>query len=191
MKIVILFASVTTVFLSAAGVGCSRTQRAGETQMSLSSSKETYVSGQQIVLPVTFHNQGKRACRVSTVPEAAVSIATVTRDGVQIEPAITTAEYIDGFANFLKANLSTIGPSGSISLSLTSGPRGVTGDRPALATYARQIDDEALVTLWPVDTPGRYVVTARYELPVLPNASADLCPATGASVPVSFVVSER
>ena len=172
-----------------AGTACTRERTAaGSLDVQFSPSKQQYRSGEEVVISVSLRNSATKACRLSGVPEGSVSVLSLTRDGASVQPATTNGTYIDGVAGFLTSNLVLVEPGAAISMSLRSERWLATRDRLALATSAPTESDEASVALWPVDQPGRYVLTATYLVPTLAGAATDRCLTSGTAVSTSFTV---
>jgi hypothetical protein len=160
----------------------------GVVGMRISSSKANYRSDEQIVVSVLLSNLGRKACQIIKVPEGTISILSVTRDEVRIEPVATLRTYIDGFRSFLVSNRVVVAPGASLSLSLVSDHYLETGDRAALSSSTLDESDEASVARWLVDQPGHYTVTARYFIPNMVGSPAGLCSTSSEPVSTSFTV---
>jgi hypothetical protein len=150
--------------------------------------KAQYARGEQIVLSVEVRNTTAGACQVSQVPEGVIVVLSLTRDGEAVAPAQTSGSYIDGFAAYLRRNLVSLAPGKSVTMSIRSERSGAVEDRPALETSAVDGLDEAALSFWPVDAPGKYTLSARYVLPPLADAPADVCLASGDPVSADFTV---
>lgn len=156
--------------------------------MQVTPSKPAYARGEQIELSIVLTNRQGIACQVSSVPQGAIMILSLTRDGAPVVPVLTDGSYINGFASFLASHLAPLAPGASLTVRMTSEDSLVVGDRRALITSALGEQDEASQSVWPVDRPGVYSLSVRYVLPPLPDAPADACEASGDVARASFTV---
>lgn len=161
-----------------------------DVRMTLTSSKAEYTRQDQIALSIGLTNTGRTDCAVGRVSEGTVTIVSFLRDGVPVAPALTNGSYINGFADFLSANLVPLRPGASLSVPWTSEGGTSVEDRRALRTSSLDNFDEAALAFWAVDVPGKYEVSARYVHPLLPAAApaGNPCLASGEAASVAFTV---
>jgi hypothetical protein len=151
-------------------------------------SKPEYARGEQIVLSVELTSTEANACLVSQVPAGSLTFVSLTRDGNVVSPVLSIGNYIDGFTSYLNANVTSLAPGGAFTMLVKSDESEATGQRQELETSSLNSLDNAELAFWPVDEPGRYTLAVRYALPHLPNASSEVCRASGEPVQTQFTV---
>jgi hypothetical protein len=186
-------AAATALLLAAvlaANAGCTKGKPAtGGVAVRLSPAKATFAHGEPVTLSLVLDNRTGKACRAGGVPEGVVKVVSLTRDGAAVTAVQSTADYIDGFATFLAANLVPVAPGRSLSLSLTSRPHATDAARTGLESSELDANGQAAVAFWPVDQAGRYTLTVSYLVPPLPGEPGDLCAVAPTAVSASFTVS--
>jgi hypothetical protein len=167
--------------------GCTKTQErapagnGGTATVAVQAGQSTYTAGQPVRLAVTLTNTWNQTCRLTTSAMGGISVLELTRDGSPVAPQITEASFINGFQWAVAGTLVDVEPGKSVRFDFAS-------DDGTFNTYAADARGGAEVSLWPVDTPGRYAMTIAYLRPPLPNVPADPCQVAGASATVNFTV---
>ncbi|MCF0092887.1 hypothetical protein [Micromonospora sp. MH99] len=189
----VALAGCLAVLLLATTVGCRRSRPApapsGGTAtvgLTVTASQPAYRVGEQVNLRLKLVNNRDAECRLSRVPDGAVTVLSLTRDGAPVAPAIGAAAYYRDFTAYLIENLVPVSPRGSVELTLGSDPQSPVG--AALTTSASDGRGGATVTWWPVDQPGAYRLVVGYLRAPLPDVPADACAATAEQGTVDFEV---
>ncbi|MFI7430459.1 VWD domain-containing protein [Micromonospora sp. NPDC049836] len=150
-----------------------------------------YRAGDQVRLDLTVTNSTGSACALPTSAVGTVQITGVRRDGRDLTPALTRSFYDDGITASAGAGLTAVEPGATATVALT-GVRLHDGGAPGdvvLRSVAATDDGGGLDSLWPVDAPGRYEVTAGYvTLPV--TGATNLCPGATALRSTTFTVGD-
>jgi hypothetical protein len=179
--------------LAALVAGCTPTPPGGApgpaaaAGLRLQPSKASYRLGEAVEIAVIVGNTGSTPCKVGGVTPGSITVRSLTRDGTPEIPGITVAEYVDGFASFLSANVTSIAAGRSVTLDWRSDAT-ADGKNPALSTYTLETGDEAAVARWPVDRPGRFQLSAAYLWPPFPGSPSGLCPISAEPVSASFEI---
>ncbi|MEU1588308.1 hypothetical protein [Micromonospora sp. NPDC005710] len=181
------------LLLMATTVGCRRsrpssTPTAGPATVGLkvSAGQPSYRVGEQISLRLELVNNRDTDCQLSRVPDGAVTVMSLTRDGTAVAPAVGGAAYYRDFTAYLVENLVRVPPRGSVEVTLGSDPQSPVG--AALTTSAPDGRGGAAVTWWPVDQPGAYRLVLGYLRAPLRGVPADACAATAEQGTVAFEV---
>ncbi|RQX18653.1 hypothetical protein DDE19_07065 [Micromonospora ureilytica] len=174
-------------------VGCRRSRpspapTAGTATVGLtvSAAQPSYRVGEQVSLRLKLVNNRDAECRLSRVPDGAVTVMSLTRDGTAVAPTVGGAAYYRDFTAYLVENLVRVPPRGSVELTLGSDPQSPVG--AALTTSAPDGRGGATVTWWPVDQPGAYRLVLGYLRAPLRGVPADACAATAEQGTVAFEV---
>lgn len=146
-------------------------------------SQAEYTAGQPVVLTFTVTNGSGRECAVAALPDGALTITAVSRDGAALEPALAPASYLDGLENLMLAGLAPAATGTGPQVEVGSAGRGALRS----VTWS---PDGGVLARWPVDQPGEYAVTAVYAYPQLPGRPAGVCTGTTAPVTVAFTVGD-
>ena len=179
-----------------AGTGCTRTTSKPKPNsghgksgvvMKITPAKPEFAAGEPIVLSIELTNGEEGPCRVSRVPEGALSLVSLTRENEAVAPGFGYGSYIDGMASFLRSNLVPLAPGASLFMEIKSDRDNAMEKRLVLETSTLDALDETALMYWPVDARGRYSLSARY-VPSVPDAPTDLCRASGEPVQVAFTV---
>jgi von Willebrand factor type D domain/Effector protein len=157
--------------------------------LALTTAKKAYRIGEPMGLSAIVTNNSSQPCRLSGIPDGALIVRSVTRDGQPVTPSSTVAEYIDGLPGALIETMRTVAPGASATLDLDVPASSILGDRLALTTSSLAPSDEGRLAAWPVDAPGAYVVTAAYLMPPLKGGPSDVCRGSSRAASVSFSVS--
>ncbi|WP_430502649.1 hypothetical protein ACQRWP_13925 [Micromonospora trifolii] len=181
------------LLLMATTVGCRRSRpspapSAGTATVGLtvSAAQPSYRVGEQISLRLKLVNNRDAECQLSRVPDGAVTVMSLTRDGTAVAPAVGGGAYYRDFTAYLVENLVRVPPRGSVELTLGSDPQSPVG--AALTTSAPDGRGGAAVTWWPVDQPGAYRLVLGYLRAPLRGVPADACAATAEQGTVAFEV---
>ncbi|MBG6065120.1 hypothetical protein [Micromonospora ureilytica] len=174
-------------------VGCRRSRpspapTAGTATVGLtvSAAQPSYRVGEQVSLRLKLVNNRDAECQLSRVPDGAVTVMSLTRDGTAVAPTVGGAAYYRDFTAYLVENLVRVPPRGSVELTLGSDPQSPVG--AALTTSAPDGRGGAAVTWWPVDQPGAYRLVLGYLRAPLRGVPADACAATAEQGTVAFEV---
>jgi hypothetical protein len=159
--------------------------------MKIAPSKAQYAAGEQIVLKIELGNAQGTSCRASKVPEGSVAFVSLTLDGNAVIPGIGEATYLDGMASHLRRNLVSLSPSAAVSMELRSETASAMDKATVLKTSTLDGLDEAAITYWPVDTAGKYTLSARYVPAALPDGPGDMCRSSGEPVTTEFTIAGR
>jgi hypothetical protein len=151
-------------------------------------SKVEFAAGEAVVLKVELINGEAGECRVTKVTQGTLAVVSLTRDGNAVTPGISEGTYIDGTAAYLRQNLVPLAPGKSVSMELKSDQESAMDKRHVLETSAVDLLDAAALTYWPVSTPGKYILLARYTPPQLPDPPGALCRASGDPAQAEFTV---
>ncbi|MBQ1016676.1 hypothetical protein KBX71_02225 [Micromonospora sp. D93] len=174
-------------------VGCRRSRpspapTAGTATVGLtvSAAQPSYRVGEQVSLRLKLVNNRDAECHLSRVPDGAVTVMSLTRDGAAVAPTVGGAAYYRDFTAYLVENLVRVPPRGSVELTLGSDPQSPVG--AALTTSAPDGRGGAAVSWWPVDQPGAYRLVLGYLRAPLRGVPADACAATAEQGTVAFEV---
>ncbi|MBG6105360.1 hypothetical protein IW249_005774 [Micromonospora vinacea] len=154
--------------------------------LTVSAGQQSYRVGEQISLRLKLVNNRDAECQLSRVPDGAVTVLSLTRDGTAVAPAVGGAAYYRDFTTYLVENLVRVPPRGSVELTLRSDPQSPVG--AALTTSAPDGRGGAAVTWWSVDQPGAYRLVLGYLRAPLRGVPADACAATAEQGTVAFEV---
>ncbi|MEV0215490.1 hypothetical protein [Micromonospora sp. ALFpr18c] len=186
-------AGCLALLLMSTTVGCRRSRSApapagaaATVGLTVAVSQPSYRLGEQISLRMKLTNNRDAECQLSRVPDGAVTVLSLTRDGTPVAPAIGGAAYYRDFTAYLIGNLVRVPPRGSVELTLGSDPQSPVG--AALTTSAPDGRGGATVTWWPVDQPGAYRLVVGYLRAPLRGVPADACAATAEQGTVAFEV---
>ncbi|MGQ5264523.1 hypothetical protein ACTWLT_27610 [Micromonospora sp. ZYX-F-536] len=186
-------AGCLALLLMGTTVGCRRSRSAPSPKdpaatvgLTVGPSQPTYRVGEQISLRLKLVNNRDAECRLSRVPDGAVTVLSLTRDGEPVAPTVGGAAYYRDFTAYLVENLVPVPPRGSVELTFGSDPQSPIG--AALTTSAPDGHGGAAVTWWPVDQPGAYRLVLGYLRAPLPGVPADACAATAEQGTVAFEV---
>ncbi|MFG3644227.1 hypothetical protein ACGF3C_28550 [Micromonospora sp. NPDC047762] len=189
----VVIASGLAVLLLVITVGCRRsrpsptpTSGTATVGLTVSASQPSYRMGEQISLRLRLVNNRDAECQLSRVPDGAVTVMSLTRDGTAVAPAIGGAAYYRDFTAYLIENLVRVPPRGSVELTLGSDPQSPVG--AALTTSTPDGRGGATVTWWPIDQPGAYRLVLGYLRAPLRGVPADACAATAEQGTVAFEV---
>ncbi len=186
-----LMVALTLGFLSMLETSCKREATAPPgVVMQLVPSKTEYRLNEKIEIAVNVTNHSSKPCQISGAPEVALTILSLTREGLQIVPGTTTRTYLNGFGNFVLASLVTVDPKASLSLSLISRSNSEASSGVSLRAAPVQAAEDGSVAVWPVDMPGAYRLTVKQSLPPLPDLPANMCQSSTDPVIISFSVAE-
>jgi hypothetical protein len=181
------------LLLMATTVGCRRSRPSsaptGGTAavgLTVSASQPTYRVGEQVTLRLKLVNNRDVECRLSRVPDGAVTVLSLTRDDAAVAPALGAAAYYRDLTAYLRDNLVAVPPRGSVELTVGSDPQSPVG--AALTTSAPDGRGGATVTWWPVDQPGAYRLVLSYLRAPLRGVPADACAASAEQGTVAFEV---
>jgi hypothetical protein len=189
--------AIVAVLVATLMAGCtgkkhqpSPTPRPGTAGVSvkITPSKPEYAPGEPVVLTIELTNNEPKACRVSKIPDGAIAVVSLTRDGTAVAPTLSSGDYPDGFASFLRANQAQLAPNVSASLVLRSEENTAVDGRPALDTSTMDGQDGSTLVFWPVDTAGRYALAIRYVPTELTDAAGNACQASGEPASTEFTV---
>src|SRR6266851_701690 len=87
----------------------------------------------------------------------------MSRDGTPVVPVLTEGNYIDGFTALITGNTVSLDPRKSVSMSLAADKP--DGAAASLASSTQADADSAAIAHWPVDQPGKYLLTLAYRMP--------------------------
>ena len=146
----------------------------------------SYKPGEQVALTFRVTNHGSAACRVGTVADGEVLIASVTRNGASQPWGVSQREYGVDYAAVLAGGLLTVQPGAHVDVAVqaASGPAAATDP---LRTMSLLPSGVGLSSTWNVDADGRYVVSARYKTPEIPG-STQICAGATNVATVAFTV---
>ncbi|MET8118275.1 hypothetical protein [Micromonospora sp. NPDC005189] len=180
------------LLLMATTVACRRSRPApapavaASVGLTVAASQPAYRVGEQVSLRLKLVNNRDAECRLSRVPDGAVTVLSLTRDDAAVAPTVGGAAYYRDFSAYLIENLVRVPPRGSVELTLGSDPQSPVG--AALTTSAPDGRGGATVTWWPVDQPGAYRLVLGYLRAPLRGVPADACAATAEQGTVAFEV---
>jgi hypothetical protein len=160
-----------------------------EVTLKITSAKAEFAAGEAVVLRVELTNHRAAACQAFQVPEGSVAVVSLTQDDNAVLPALGSGSYVNGMASYLRQNLVPVAPGGSLAFNMRSDSELAMEKRQVLETSTLDELDQTALLYWPVDAPGRYVLSARYVPPSLSDAPPDVCAASGDPAQVSFAVS--
>ncbi|MGI8329947.1 VWD domain-containing protein [Actinomadura scrupuli] len=145
----------------------------------------TAVAGKSPVrLDFRVTNTGRTPCRAVRVADGALAITAMTLDGEPVRPTITMRDYLVPLATIRERTAVTLAPGASMPLGVRAFP--VRG-RAMLPSVSWSETDPYLATLWPVDRPGTYRLTARLA-PPLGDPSSGGCENPSGDATVTFTV---
>ena len=152
-------------------------------------SQPTYVLGQPITLTATVTNRSGSTCSLSTVPDGALRVLTMTRDGIPVSPTFGSASYLDGYPGHLRGNLTPVPNGRSVAIHL-EGMSSEAGGTYLASTQPLPAGATSL-TAWPLDQTGAYQVSMRYQVPRLASAEMQPCTGTSGLSTVDFSITTR
>lgn len=129
-------------------------------------------------------NTGRTPCRAVRVADGALAITAMTLDGKPVRPVLTMRDYLVPLATVRERAAVTLAPGASMPLDVRAFP--VRG-RAMLPSVSWSKADPYLATLWPVDRPGTYRLTARLA-PPLGDPSSGGCESPSGDTTVTFTV---
>ena len=190
-----LFLAITAASLMTQAAGCTATSTpqanpgGSKSIMTATAGKARFGAGEPVVVTVTVTSREKAACRMAGVPDGVVTIASVTRDGAPVVPALSEGQYIDGFNAVITGNSVSVDPGKAVSMALTSESpdTAAAGSAAVLTSSVQAGNDGASIARWPVGRPGTYVVDLAYRMPPVKLPSA-ACAVSADPVSVSFAV---
>ena len=141
-----------------------------------SSAKETYRLGESVRLSWSVVNVGAAGCRVSSEYDGTIVFSGFTRDGSMVTPDLALRTYTDGLGEAVAGQLVLLKPRASLtiaSISARSSPKPRASQ--TLSTVSWSPSETNIASIWPLDQPGRYVVTAVYSIPPVRGLPADTC----------------
>nr|WTA65110.1 hypothetical protein OHB51_21625 [Micromonospora sp. NBC_00855] len=189
----VVLAGGLSLLLITTTVGCRRSRPSAAPSggpatvgLTVGATQPSYRVGEQVSLRLKLVNNRDAECQLSRVPDGAVTVMSLTRDGTAVAPAVGGAAYYRDFTTYLVENLVRVPPRGSVELTLGSDPQSPVG--AALTTSAPDGRGGAAVTWWPVDQPGAYRLVLGYLRAPLRGVPADACAATAEQGTVAFEV---
>ncbi|MEZ0112653.1 hypothetical protein ABH920_006676 [Catenulispora sp. EB89] len=155
--------------------------------LDITSSQGTYRPGEQVTL--TFHvtNHGPAACSVGTIADGEALIASVTRDGASQQWGVSQEEYNVDYGAILAGGLVTVQPGASVDVAVhaATGPGAAT---QPLQTMSMLRTGVGLSSVWSLNAAGRYVVSARYKTPDIPDSTQRICAGATNVATVAFTI---
>jgi hypothetical protein len=170
-------------------VGFTGSPAAAATRLDVASSMATYRAGQPVSLRFTVTNTGAVACRASQLDDGTLTITSMTRDGSPVSPTLVAVAYEESIAGTIVDDSSTLPPGGHLDLSVVSQTTSLLAGSPqSLRTVSWAPSDSTVMSLWPVNTPGTYQVSAVVGLPNLPGLPPGACRGLSGAATARFVV---
>jgi hypothetical protein len=124
--------------------------KCAQTWMTITPSKPTYASGEQVVLNVRFTNHSAKACQMVNLTEGNLTIGAMTRDGQPVVPKTTYATYYAGMTEALLKHLVTVPSHGSVVVPWESDDWAESNRAYTLKTTSLVWDDSGDVAFWSV-----------------------------------------
>jgi hypothetical protein len=160
--------------------------------LSGSTAEPKYRLGEPVSLQWTVTNGIEASCQLSRVADGSLVITNVTRNGSLVVPALETADYVTGLAVRITHNLISVKPGSSMHIRLHSA-LGITSRSASTVIQTLQSvswspTEQDIATVWPLNRPGNYVISAVYALPGLPGLPDGACHGHSSAATVSFTV---
>jgi hypothetical protein len=152
--------------------------------LTVSVSAPTVAAGEPITFTATVTNRTGSACPLSTVPDGSLRVVGVTRDGDPVGPHFGAASYLDGYASYLRGNLTDV-PAGK-SVTLTLDATAVHGAE--LAVSQPLPSGAGMLSAWSLERPGAYRVSLVYQVSQVPGAPRQPCAGASGRSDVDFTV---
>lgn len=130
-------------------------------QLTASSDKATYKTGEEINLTANLLNSGQYKVCVSDMSAGNIRFTSLSRDSQLVEMRSAPSYFITSLSEILKSNLVEISPGESLDITFASQADAGLG-KQALKTTALD-DGRGLSTFYDVETPGDYAVELVYE----------------------------
>jgi len=156
--------------------------------LAVSVPKSGYVPGESIPLTYRVTNRGSAACRLAATPEGPLRITGVTRNGRAQMPLLAHSYYLDGLDTSIRRSLRTAEPGSGVTIRSDATPLDPSGKDLSLLAVSPLPGGDGLTSIWPVHGPGRYVVSATYEVPRVTDTAPSLCAAASNVATVTFTV---
>lgn len=143
--------------------------------------------GEPVTFTATVTNASGATCALATTPDGSLHISGLTRDGAPVEPDFTHAYYGAGVDQAVRRGLVPAEPGAGVDITLT--PHDLGDGTPLLVLPDAEglPSGDAIVALWPIDAPGRYEVTLRYEA-LLVDSDPPVCAGSSGTVTARFTV---
>lgn len=145
--------------------------------------------GEAISFRATVTNASGATCALPTTPEASLHISGLTRDGAPVEPDLTHAYYGAGIDQAVLTGMVPTEPGGAVDVQLTPHDLGDGTPLLTLPDVEALSSGDGIMALWPIDTPGRYELTLRYEAPLVESDPA-VCAGSSSAVTAAFTVGD-
>ena len=171
-----------TVSASAPGAVPSNSTKS-PVHLAVAASQASYRAGVPVSLRATVQNLSSTTCALEASADGALTVLTATRDGAAVSPSFTQADFINGAAELVTAQVQSAAPHGTVSFTMTTEP---IQSGSALRLFTPQSDQSAVATSWSTAAKGHYVLNLTYQVPALAGANA--CAAQSNTVAVSFRV---
>jgi hypothetical protein len=155
--------------------------------LTLSTSKTHYAVGEPVPLTATVTNATGAPCGLAAHPDAALRVVGMTANGKPVTPVFGRAFYDGGLASAVRGALHAIRPGGSVEVTRTVQTLEAGTDRLLLLDVEPLPEGDAIVSMWPLDGPGRYEAALRYEVPRV-DATPTVCAGSSDVVSVAFTV---
>jgi hypothetical protein len=103
--------------------------------LSVTAVSEQFASGDPVALTARVTNRTGSSCQLATVPDGALRIVGMTKNGSPVSPYFGRADYLEGYGAYLGAHLSTVSSDDAVTVSLDALPlnQELPGRRPAAA----------------------------------------------------------
>ncbi|MEU8001499.1 VWD domain-containing protein [Catellatospora sp. NPDC049111] len=150
-------------------------------RLAVAPAQPVFRPGDPVVLKVTVTNRAHVTCRLADTADGTITMM-ILRDSVATAAVFAPVTYADGLSGMVALAARDVAPGQSLAFAMTGddGPA-----RRALRAVTAVPGDGGVAAYWPVSEPGRYTVTAIYEMP----ATAGACAGRSQPAAADFTVS--
>lgn len=129
--------------------------------LTASTDKQSYNSGDPIVLTVDLTNTGETATCISDTAQGNLAFTSILRDGQPVTSRTVDADFLEALAEFVRVDLESVNPGEKTTIVLTSSyDPGIE----AQALHTSEINGiSAMTTFYSVEEPGEYEIQMNYE----------------------------
>ena len=135
--------------------------------------KAPFTGAEPVVLAIQVRNDGPKSCQITKRPMGAVSIVSLTRDGMPVLPEPIHVQTLDGLSGEHRNGFQRIAPGASGEVPLRALPFG--DGSTFLPSVKWGPDGVPIAIAWPLREAGNYVATVGYEVPKTVVAPVDAC----------------
>jgi hypothetical protein len=157
-------------------------ENATSTSLEAVAARAEYRLDEPLSITYRFTN-GESPCMVSSSAAAALQITALELDGRPLQPQLAVVHFEDGYASAVASTLTELAARGSTTLGFTAYP-GDDGARLRFTTLAAAngAATYGIESRWPIDSPGHYRLTTRYQAPWVDNISRPCSASTPVTV---------